>query len=89
LSARTLRIGQVEQLYSDGHESARVMALVAHPYIMGAPHRLRYLQEALEHILSRSGVLFWTGGQMSEAAIRPRASSPGASQVPGGKEVIG
>ncbi|HEV8616036.1 MAG TPA: hypothetical protein VGU22_11150 [Methylomirabilota bacterium] len=37
------------------------MAVVIHPYIMGAPHRLRYFREALEHIRPRSGVVFWTG----------------------------
>jgi len=41
-----------------------VMALVAHPYIMGAPHRLRYFSEALTHMQSRTGVLFWTGEQI-------------------------
>jgi allantoinase len=61
---RDRAIDQFEQLYADSQESARVMALVAHPYIMGAPHRLRYLKEALEHIQARSGVLFWTGEQI-------------------------
>jgi allantoinase len=40
------------------------MALVVHPYIMGAPHRLRYLREALEHISSRVGVKFCTGDEI-------------------------
>ena len=35
-----------------------------HPYIMGAPHRMRYVREALEHIHSRPGVVFWTGEQI-------------------------
>jgi len=35
-------------------------------YIMGAPHRLRYLRETLEHIRARPGVLFWTGEQILE-----------------------
>jgi hypothetical protein len=33
---------------------------------MGAPHRVRYLREALEHIKSYSGVVFWTGEQILE-----------------------
>jgi len=33
-------IDQFAQLYADAGHSARVMALVVHPYIMGAPHRL-------------------------------------------------
>ncbi len=59
-------IDQFEQLYSDARESARVMALVVHPYIMGAPHRMRYFREALEHIHSHPGVVFWTGEQILE-----------------------
>jgi peptidoglycan/xylan/chitin deacetylase (PgdA/CDA1 family) len=61
---RDRAIDQFEQLYSDAEESARVMALVVHPYIMGVGHRLRYFREALEHIQSRSGVVFWTGEQI-------------------------
>jgi hypothetical protein len=61
---RDRAIDQFEQVYSDAHESARVMAIVVHPYIMGAPHRLRYFREALEHIQSRSGIVFWTGEQI-------------------------
>jgi len=57
-------IDQFEQLYADARQSARIMALVVHPYIMGVPHRLRYFREALEHIRSRPDVLFWTGEQI-------------------------
>ena len=32
-------IDQFEQIYEDADDSARVMAIVVHPYIMGAPHR--------------------------------------------------
>jgi allantoinase len=61
---RSRAIDQFEQLYADAEGTARVMALVGHPYIMGAPHRLRYFRDALEHIRSRPGVLFWTGEQI-------------------------
>jgi allantoinase len=57
---------QFDQLYADAAKSARVMAMVVHPYIMGAPHRVRYLRAALEHIKSQSGVVFWTGEQILE-----------------------
>ena len=57
-------IDQFEQLYEDARESARVMALVVHPYIMGAPHRLKYVRGALAHIQKHPGVLFWTGEQI-------------------------
>lgn len=57
-------LGQFEQLYADSKGSARVMALVVHPYIMGAPHRLKYFRMALEHIRRHKDVLFWTGEQI-------------------------
>jgi peptidoglycan/xylan/chitin deacetylase (PgdA/CDA1 family) len=61
---RDRAIAQFEQLYADAHASARIMALVGHPYLMGVPHRLRYFRESLEHIQGRPGVLFWTGEQI-------------------------
>jgi allantoinase len=61
---KTRAIDQFEQLYADSEKSTRIMALVGHPYIMGAPHRLRYFRDALEHMHSRPGVLFWTGEQI-------------------------
>ena len=61
---RTRAIDQFDQIYSDSAESARVMALVVHPYIMGVPHRFRYFRDAVEHMRKRSDVLFWTGEQI-------------------------
>ena len=57
---------QFDQLYADSHASARVMALVVHPYIMGVPHRLRYYRMALERIRAKKDVLFWTGEQIAD-----------------------
>lgn len=74
-------IDQFEQLYSDARESARVMALVVHPYIMGAPHRLRYFREALEHIHSHPGVVFWTGEQILEWFLSAAQSSSSPTGV--------
>jgi len=61
---RNRAIDQFDQIYHDSAASARIMALVAHPYIMGAPHRLRYFREALQHIRGHSDVLFWTGDRI-------------------------
>ena len=55
---------QFDQIYLDSEESARVMALVVHPYIMGVPHRLRYFREILEKIDGYEDVVFWTGEQI-------------------------
>ena len=63
---------QFEQLYADSKDSARVMALVVHPYIMGAPHRLKYYRMALENIRKHRDVLFWTGEQILQWFIGQR-----------------
>ena len=80
---RNRAVDQFEQLYADAEESARVMAVVVHPYIMGAPHRLRYFREALEHIRSRPGVVFWTGEQILDwyVAAQPPAGGHGSGAV--------
>ena len=57
-------VDQFDQLYSDSKDSARVMAMVVHPYIMGAPHRTKYYRKALEHMSQYKDVLFWTGEQI-------------------------
>lgn len=67
-------IDQFDQIYADSKDSARVMALVVHPYIMGAPHRLKYYRKALEHVRKHSDVLFWTGEQIADWYLK----QPGA-----------
>jgi allantoinase len=63
---RDRAIDQFDQLYADSTDSARVMALVVHPYIMGVPHRLRYFREALAYIHAHADVLFTTGAQIHD-----------------------
>jgi hypothetical protein len=74
---RDRAIDQFEQLYDDARDSARVMALVVHPYIMGAPHRARHFRRALEEIRGRDGALFWTGGQILDWYSTQRTGSVG------------
>ncbi len=77
---RNRAIDQFDQLYANARESARIMALVVHPYIMGVPHRLRYFREALEHIRSRSDVLFWTGEQILDWYLSVTRSAANVSR---------
>ena len=37
-------------LYEDGATSGRVMSICLHPFIIGHPHRSKYLAKALAHI---------------------------------------
>ena len=57
---------QFEQIYHDSADSARVMALVVHPYIMGAPHRARHFRRVLEKISRLPDVAFWTGEEICD-----------------------
>jgi hypothetical protein len=58
---RTRAVDQFDQIYEDSAVSARIMALVVHPYIMGVPHRIRYFRDSIAHMRERSDVAFWTG----------------------------
>ena len=68
-------IDQFTQLYADAGQSARIMALVVHPYIMGAPHRLRYFRDALAHIRAHREVLFWTGEEILDWYLESTAGA--------------
>ncbi len=59
-------LDQFEQIYADSADSARIMALSMHPYIMGAPHRVKYLRRVFEVIRNKPDVLFWTGAQIAD-----------------------
>jgi peptidoglycan/xylan/chitin deacetylase (PgdA/CDA1 family) len=72
---RNRAVDQFNQIYADAAGSARVMALVVHPYIMGAPHRVRYFREALEHIKKHADVVFWTGEKIRDWFV---SSNPAA-----------
>ena len=61
---RDRALDQFEQLHEDSRDGARVMAIVLHPYIMGAPHRMKYFRQVLEVIRHKEGVVFCTGEQI-------------------------
>lgn len=55
-----------DTLYAEGASSTRVMSIVVHPFIIGRPHRIRYLEEALTYIASHDGVWFATGTELTD-----------------------
>ncbi len=55
---------QFDTLYREGGQSARIMALSTHPYITGAPHRIRYYDQVFEYIKGHKGVIFMTGSEI-------------------------
>ncbi|GGF48391.1 hypothetical protein GCM10007301_04550 [Azorhizobium oxalatiphilum] len=72
---------QFEQLYHDSRDSARIMALVVHPYIMGAPHRMKYFRRIIEEIRAKDDVAFMTGEQIYDWYLgqRPDALKAGTA----------
>ena len=57
---------QFDRLYAEGADNARVMAISIHPYITGAPHRIRYLEELLDHVGDHDGVAWMTASQIGD-----------------------
>jgi hypothetical protein len=43
------------------------MAIALHPYLMGVPHRIRYLDEALAYIRRHAHVWWATGAEIVDA----------------------
>jgi peptidoglycan/xylan/chitin deacetylase (PgdA/CDA1 family) len=58
---------QFDVLYEEGAQSARVMAICLHPYIIGVPHRIGGLDRALRYICSHAGVWCATGSEIVDA----------------------
>jgi len=48
----------------------RVIGIGIHPWMLGAPHRIRYLRESLQDLASREGVYLATAGEIAAEARR-------------------
>jgi peptidoglycan/xylan/chitin deacetylase (PgdA/CDA1 family) len=57
-------VDQFDRLYQEGAAQPRVMAISIHPYLTGAPHRIKYLEALYDHILRHEGVVMWTGSEI-------------------------
>jgi peptidoglycan/xylan/chitin deacetylase (PgdA/CDA1 family) len=62
-------------LYEEGGRNGRVMGIALHPFLIGVPHRIRYLDKALAHIAAHDKVWFALGSEIIEAyrAQEPKA----------------
>lgn len=56
---------QFDQLYKEGMESGRVMCIALHPYLIGQPHRIRYLDQVLSYIMSHDAVWQTTADEIA------------------------
>lgn len=55
-----------DTLHADGATSGRLLTLSIHPWLIGQPHRIKALDDALGHICGRDGVWKATGGQIAD-----------------------
>ncbi len=54
-------------LYAEGATNGRVMGIALHPFLIGAAHRIKYLDEALQYIAGHDKVWFATGDEIIKA----------------------
>ncbi len=59
-------IDQFDRLYAEGATSGRVMCVALHPFLIGTPFRIKYLEEALGYICRHEGVWLTTSGEIAE-----------------------
>lgn len=55
-----------DRLWAEGATQPRIMAIPVHPFLSGVPHRIKYLEQALDYILGFEDVEFWTGEQIHD-----------------------
>jgi allantoinase len=58
-------VDQFDQLYKDGEQTGRVMALCLHPFIINQPFRHKYLEKALDYIAQHDGVWLTTSDDIA------------------------
>ena len=56
---------QFDVLYADGASIPRTMAIALHPFLVGVPHRSKYLEQALAYIRRHKDVWFCTGDDIA------------------------
>jgi peptidoglycan/xylan/chitin deacetylase (PgdA/CDA1 family) len=61
---------QFDRLYMEGAASGVVMCVALHPFLMGQPHRVAHLEEALRYIARHEGVWLATGEEIASWYLR-------------------
>ena len=55
---------QFEWLYAEAVERPKIMAICTHPFLCGVPHRIGHVQRMFKELLSREGVVAWSGDKI-------------------------
>ena len=62
-----------ETLYAEGVGNGRLLVLHIHPWLIGQPFRIGYLDEALGHLMRHQGVWAATGAEVIDWYVRSRS----------------
>ena len=65
-----------DTIYRDSAKSGRLLALNLHPWLVGQPFRIRFLDEALSHMVQHTDVWTATGSEVIEAYRSLESSFP-------------
>lgn len=63
-------IAQFDRLYHEPGSGGRMMCLVLHPFAIGQPHRVRYLDEVLAHLRRHDGVWVATASDIVDHYLK-------------------
>ena len=70
----------LETQEKEGGDAGRLMVVNLHPYFIGQPFRVKYLEEALEHITAHPKVWKATGQEIIDWYAQNYASSSDSPQ---------
>jgi allantoinase len=73
-------VDSFDEMLEQSRAQPLVMGIALHPYLVGQPHRLRPLRQALEHVAARAGDAVWittAGAIAAHAAALPPGTVPG------------
>jgi peptidoglycan/xylan/chitin deacetylase (PgdA/CDA1 family) len=57
---------QFDRLYRESERQAKVLAIAFHPWIIGVPHRIGFLEELLAYMLAKPGVGFLHAAELAD-----------------------
>jgi len=57
---------QFDRLYAESSASGRVMAIAVHPFVVGQPFRIKYLEQALDYIVGHDDVWLPTTDEIAD-----------------------
>ncbi len=68
---------QFDTLYREGEQGGKVFPIPLHPFVIGLPFRIKYLDKALEYMCSHEGVWRATGWEIADWYYRHYYEDPG------------